>query len=353
MKKSALKSIIFIILGILGLFAIMLLILTIREYRPKANEKLKVSDGAKLLEQGDSFTVLTYNTGYAGLSRNEDFFMDGGSKVRPESKELVEENLSGIASILKDQNADCYFLQEVDRDSKRSYYMDEQNYYEEKLGITGMYACNFKCDYVPYPLPAIGKVDSGLVTMTDYSVSEATRVALPESFSWPIKTCNLKRCFLEARIPIEGSKKELVLINFHLEAYDEGEGKLAQSKMLAQKLEEEYAKGNYVIAGGDFNQTFEEIETYPLLSEENWVPNIMETKDIPEHFSFAVSDNVPTCRLLNAPYSGNYQESQVYVLDGYIVSDNLNVVKVETIDTGFRWADHQPVRLEVILNSEK
>lgn len=353
MKKSVLKSIIFIILGILGLFAIMLLILTIREYRPKANEKLEASDGAMVLEQGDSFTVLTYNTGYAGLSCNEDFFMDGGSKVRPESKELVEENLSGIASVLKDQDADCYFLQEVDRDSKRSYYRDEQEYYEEKLGITGMYACNFKCDYVPYPFPPIGKVDSGLVTMTNYSVSEATRVALPESFSWPIKTCNLKRCLLEARIPIEGSKKELVLINFHLEAYDEGEGKLAQSKMLAQKLEEEYAKGNYVIAGGDFNQTFEGIEKYPLLSEENWVPNIMETKDIPEHFSFAVSDNVPTCRLLNAPYSGNYQESQVYVLDGYIVSDNLDVIKVETIDTDFRWADHQPVRLEVILNSEK
>lgn len=353
MKKSALKSIIFIILGILGLFAIMLLILTIREYRPKANEKLEISDGTKVLEQGDSFTVLTYNTGYAGLSCNEDFFMDGGSKVRPESKGLVEENLSGIASVLKDQDADCYFLQEVDRDSKRSYYIDEQEYYEEKLGITGMYACNFKCDYVPYPLPPIGKVDSGLVTLTDYSVSEATRISLPESFSWPIKTCNLKRCLLEARIPIEGSKKELVLINFHLEAYDEGEGKLAQSKMLAQKLEEEYAKGNYVIAGGDFNQTFEGIEEYPLLSEENWVPDIMETKDIPEHFSFAVSDNVPTCRLLNIPYSGNYQESQVYVLDGYIVSDNLNVVKVETIDTGFRWADHQPVRLEVILNSEK
>lgn len=353
MKKSALKSIIFIILGILGLFAIMLLILTIREYRPKANEKLEISDGTKVLEQGDSFTVLTYNTGYAGLSCNEDFFMDGGSKVRPESKGLVEENLSGIASVLKDQYADCYFLQEVDRDSKRSYYIDEQEYYEEKLRITGMYACNFKCDYVPYPFPPIGKVDSGLVTLTDYSVSEAIRISLPESFSWPIKTCNLKRCLLEARIPIEGSKKELVLINFHLEAYDEGEGKLAQSKMLAQKLEEEYAKGNYVIAGGDFNQTFEGIEEYPLLSEENWVPDIMETKDIPEHFSFAVSDNVPTCRLLNIPYSGNYQESQVYVLDGYIVSDNLNVVKVETIDTGFRWADHQPVRLEVILNSEK
>ena len=59
-------------------------------------------------------------------------------------------------------------------------------------------------------------------------------------------------------MPLEGTDKELVLINFHLEAYDSGEGKIAQSKMLAEKLESEYQQGNYVIAGGDFNQTFEE-----------------------------------------------------------------------------------------------
>ena len=42
-------------------------------------------------------------------------------------------------------------------------------------------------------------------------------IALPESFTWPVKTCNLKRCMLETRIPLEGSDKELVMINFHLE----------------------------------------------------------------------------------------------------------------------------------------
>ena len=141
-----------------------------------------------------------------------------------------------------------------------------------------MFACNFKCDFVPYPLPPIGKVDSGILTLTSLSVSEANRLSLPESFSWPVKTCNLKRCMLESRIPIEGTDAELVLINFHLEAYDDGEGKEAQTKILAQKLESEYEAGNYVIAGGDFNQTFDVLEEkYPLVDEENWAPGTIST----------------------------------------------------------------------------
>lgn len=254
MKKRKIYKVIGIILLIIIIaLAAFIGYLTVREYRPDAVESVEVSEGIRILSEDDSFIVLTYNTGYGALSRGEDFFMDGGSKVRPDSKDVVGENLAGISAILKEQDADFYFLQEVDRDAKRSYHIDELEYYEDALGFDGMYACNFKCDFVPYPMPPIGEVDAGLVTMTDYEVSEATRIALPESFKWPVKTCNLKRCMLETRIPISGSNQELVLINFHLEAYDSGEGKIAQSKMLAEKLQDEYDKGNYVIAGGDFN----------------------------------------------------------------------------------------------------
>ena len=54
-------------------------------------------------------------------------------------------------------------------------------------------------------------------------------------------------------------------------------------------------------------------------------------------------------RLLNGPYSGNYDDSQVYVLDGFIVSDNLKIDQVENIDTQFEYTDHQPVKLNVTL----
>ena len=44
-----------------------------------------------------------------------------------------------------------------------------------------------------------------------------------------------------------------MLVNLHLEAYDDGEGTDAQTAALKSFLEQEYAKGNYVIAGGDYN----------------------------------------------------------------------------------------------------
>ena len=60
-----------------------------------------------------------------------------------------------------------------------------------------------------------------------------------------------------------------------------------------------------------------------------------------------MDDSYPTCRLLNQPYTGDYETSQVYVLDGFIVSDNLEVELVEVVDTNFEYTDHQPVKLKV------
>ena len=347
--KKVRKGAGFVLLFLAGILLLALIWLTIREYRPEAEETLAVPSGSETPAPGSSLEILTFNTGYAGLDKTQDFFMDGGSQVQPDSRQEVEENLQGIAGILKEHPADVYFLQEVDLDSKRSYRIDQQAYYQENLDLPGVFACNFKCDFIPYPLPPIGKVESGILTMTDLAVSSASRISLPESFSWPVKTCNLKRCMLETRIPLTGTDRELVLINFHLEAYDSGEGKILQSQMLAEKLQKEYEAGNYVIAGGDFNQTFEGIDKYPLKDTDNWAPGVIGEDSLPEHFSFAVDDSYPTCRLLNEPYSGSFDTAQVYVLDGFLVSDNIKVNQVSVINTDFAYTDHQPVRLEVRL----
>ena len=122
--------------------------------------------------------------------------------------------------------------------------------------------------------------------------------------------------------------------------------------MLAEKLSKEYEAGNYVIAGGDFNQTFEGMDKYPITNTENWVPGIISQDTLPEHFSFAVDDTYPTCRLLNAPYTGSYETSQVYVIDGFIVSDNITVSDISVINTDFEYTDHQPVQMEISLKPE-
>lgn len=97
-----------------------------------------------------------------------------------------------------------------------------------------------------------------------------------------MRTANLKRCLLVSRYHIPDLDKELVVVNLHLEAYDDGEGKAAQTAMLFDILESEYAEGNYVIAGGDFNQTFPgTLDKWPIRAGEVWTPGVLEAESLP------------------------------------------------------------------------
>ena len=187
----------------------------------------------------------------------------------------------------------------------------------------------------------------GVAVFTDLNVKESTRIQLPVPFSWPVSTINLKRCMLVNRTPLDNGK-ELVIINVHLEAYDSGEGKIAQTKQLYEFMDAEAKKGNYVIVGGDFNQTFPGAKLFPAIYEGCWMPEVVE-KELPEGFSFAFDAEEPTCRLLNKPYKGN-DNPMYYILDGFIVSGNLSNEELEFIDTAFVSSDHRPVKLTVSFN---
>lgn len=346
------------ILNILWLFASVLIIfiitllmyLTVTEYKPADIEAISVTETGNKIKKTSSLTIMTYNIGYAGLSKDEDFFMDGGRQVRPGNIDIVNKNLDGISDILQDNPADIYLFQEMDRNSKRSYHINQQSYFENKLDIPSVFAYNFNSSYVPYPLPTIGHVESGLATFSEKAITSASRISLPVPFSWPIRTCNLKRCLLETRFQIADTTKELVVYNLHLEAYDSGDGQEAQTKELLSVLEAEYQQGNYVIAGGDFNQLFDSVSNYPLQDSDNWMPGWFKTDTLPQGFKLATDTRYPTCRLLNAPYTGNYNDSQVYVIDGFIVSDNISIEETAVINTDFIYTDHQPVQLKIHLN---
>ncbi len=347
--KKVLKALLVLLIVLVAAVAGLIGYLSLAEYRPEAVEPLEVTQAARHenVRVGERLDVLTFNTGYAGLGRNQDFFMDGGQMVRPDSRKDVEQNLGGILSALSQKPADVYMLQEVDFNSYRSYYLNEGEYYRHGLSMNMAKAYNYKCEFVPFPWPPIRKVESGLVTFTSLNVTDATRESLPVPFQWPVRVANLKRCLLIERVPVEGTDKELVLINLHLEAYDDGEGKQAQTKQLMEILAAEYRNGNYVIAGGDFNQTFEEADVYPVLDETYWRPGKLYVSELPKGFSYVYDASSPTCRLLNKPYDGNRDEAQLFVIDGFIVSDNLKVNHVETIDLNFACSDHNPVFLQV------
>jgi endonuclease/exonuclease/phosphatase family metal-dependent hydrolase len=349
--KKIIKIIVVIIgialLGVAGL----LLYLRITEYRPEDTETVTISENGdqKELSTEDEVTILTYNIGYGALSKEEDFFMDGGDTVQVESKEIIQKNIKGITEQIQKQDADVVFLQEADRDSKRSYHIDELQEIYNSLGGSVAFAPNFMCNFIPYPWPPIGKVNSGIATISQYQMTRAQRIAFPSSFKWPVSMCNLKRCLLVERAPISGTDKEMVFVNLHLEAYDSGEGKLLQSKILADLMNEEYEKGNYVVAGGDFNQTFScvDAEKYPVKNEDYFVAGQLPEDYFGDGWQIVMDDTVPTSRLLNEPYDPDSEDTQYYMLDGFIVSPNLEIAELETQDYGFTYSDHNPVRMTV------
>ena len=375
MKKSSvfnaavfkrIARVLFVLAGsILFLCAALVLTLSITEYRPAAAETACViKSGAGLhgrgnLDVGQSVRIVSWNIGYGGLGARQDFFMDGGTMVRPQNKAAVEENLYGAAELMKRIDADIWFIQEMDTSSLRSFYIDESAFLSEASSLNATYTYNYKCVFVPFPYPPLGRMASGLGIFTNLPYSESVRYALPVPFKWPVRTANLKRCLLVNRFPL-ACGSELVAVNLHLEAYDEGEGKIAQTKALTDFLIAEYEKGNFVVAGGDFNQTFPglDLSAYPA-HEGVWQAAVMDSAVLPEGWQFAADDKAPSCRLNNGIYAQALTDEnlrknwQYYIIDGFIVSPNVEVKSVRTLDENFMYADHNPVEIEVYLKAQE
>lgn len=356
-KRSVGRRVLNVFLCILLVLALLvaggLAFLSITEYKPKDKEPMELTgDASRTVSTGDTVRVLSWNMGYGSLGDNADFFMDGGEMVTTATPERLQENLTGIAKIIKNVDPDVALLQEVDSDSSRSYHVDETAYmadlYNDDDETESLY---HSCRFVPYPLPPMKEVHLNLQTLSKFDLTEATRYQLPIPFSWPTRMANLKRCLLVSRTPLEGSDKELVFVDLHLEAYDDGEGKEAQTKMLRDVLQKEYDKGNYVIAAGDFNQRFSNVDDSMYPHQEGlWEVGMVDAKSFEPDFSLLMDTTVPTCRSLHMVYEGaDHDTFQYYMIDGFIVSKNLKVESMKTLDAGFQYSDHNPIVLEATL----
>jgi endonuclease/exonuclease/phosphatase family metal-dependent hydrolase len=326
-----------------------LLWLNAHEYKPAGLEAVSVLRPPVLKPvKGQPIELYSWNIGYASLDASQDFFMDGGKGVRPSTSRNVEENIWAIQAFLSSSAADIVFFQEVDVNAKRSYGFNQASYFSETWKGSSAFAYNFKSRFVPVPFPRfIGKVESGLLTLNSYD-STAERISLPTSFPWPERIVQLKRCLLVSRQPVQDSTAKLVLVNVHMEAFDEnGIGRSAQMKVLAEFLKEEYAKGNYCVAGGDFNQTFPHIaEQYPIQGTPSYTPTLVDTSFFDgEDWIFAADPATPTCRSLNKPYSGNREKIAHYIIDGFILSPNVKLLLIQTHDLDFKNSDHNPVKV--------
>jgi len=346
------------IMGILVLAITFVGFLTVFEYRPQPIEEVEIIDNqTRLVSLNETISFMTFNIGYAGLGANEDFVMDGGKKGRADSKDIVEGYLAGIIETLETYPSDFYLLQEVDLKARRSYNINQVEQIHEAIGTlySSQFSYNFKVPFVPFPLSFtdhIGYVESGLTTYQKVQAETSQRYQFPGSFSWPLRVANLKRAMMITSIPIENSSKSLFVINLHMSAYD-GDGSLRTQEMalLKEVMTSLYEAGHYVVVGGDFNQTFPAAKDIYPVSQDLYIAYPMEDDWLPDGFSFEIDLDHPTCRLLNQPYDPSDPKTQYYIIDGFIVSDNIDIVtSAQTLNLGFEHSDHNPVILSLRLN---
>lgn len=334
---------------------------TYYDYQPVEEVGLNARKEAPLKVIEDStLSFLIWNMGYGGLGKESDFFYDdggffsAGDKMVRGKEEWIKKNIQGANAFIAKTSADFYLLQEVDVESKRSYFNNQlEGYEKQRPNYASFFAPNYVVDRVPIPIfepwQVYGKVNSGLGTLSRFQPKKSTRFQLPGTFEWPTRIFQLDRCLAVHRYIVKNGK-ELVVFNLHNSAYDSGGFlKKQQMKYLQKKVQKEYKKGNYVIVGGDWNQCPPDFKFDAFMpgQADDYVQTNIAKDYLPSDWQWVYDATIPTNRKTSSPYVTG--KSFVTLIDFFLVSPNLTVNKVQGYDLGFDYSDHQPVRIEVEL----
>lgn len=377
MKVFKRIMIIFLILVLIVVLVVSgyVIFLSANYYRIEDNKKLTINGHAnKTLSTAKEYSAMTYNIGFGAYSQNYSFFMDegimkDGTKVKGTnakalSKEDAQKNTKGVVSVSKDSNDDFYLFQEVDKDSTRSYHIDQEKIIVDSLttdreSINSTFGSNFHSVFLAYPFnDPIGSIESGLLTTSRYKMSQSVRRSFPVTDNFINKFFDLDRCFVVNRFSVDGkdisTNPHFVLINVHMSAYDKG-GLIRkqQMKMLSEVLSEEMNAGNWVVVGGDFNHAI--YGTEESFDSEQQIPQWVQPFDVnslPKEITVVKANNIydiPTVRGSDLPYEKGV--NYLAVIDGFMVSPNVTAA-AENVDTEFEYSDHNPVTLKFKLNKK-
>ena len=328
--------------------------------RIEDNQALSVtqgSGGVQTAEADTEYKVLCWNIGFGAYEDDFGFFMDGGAESRAWSKERLIANIEAIGRTIADENPDISILQEVDFDSDRSYHVDEalalRTFEDLDAWTDSVFAVNYHSAYLFYPITQPhGASKSGLLTTSKLGIRSAVRRSLPVE-TGVTKILDLDRCYSISRVPTDNGK-ELVIFLLHMSAYGNSDAiREGQIRMLSQDMQKEYEAGNYVLCGGDFNHDLKASndDNDDAADYESWAYPFPR-EELPEHLSFCIDQLSDTERnaLWNSARNADMEyipgETYTVTLDGFIISDNIECLQYENVNTGYSYSDHDPVYMK-------
>ncbi len=299
--------------------------------------------------------LTSWNVGFGAYTDNFSFFMAGGTYSRALSKDETIKNINSIIYELDSFDPDLILIQELDFDSTRSHKVDQvkmfRDFFSDEYQST--YGMNYNSSYLFYPLLSpIGRSRSGIMTLSKYDINLSVRRSLPIQTDI-YKLLDLDRAYTVNRISTSNGK-ELVLINLHLSAFTTDPAIVRkQLDMIYSTINEEYAKGNYVICGGDFNMDLlsGSASIFGISGDGYSWTTPFPKESLPDSVNLYApldaENPVPSCRNADAPW--NPEKVFQVTIDGFLATKNVKVEKCEVTDQQFKYSDHQPVHLYFIL----
>lgn len=199
----------------------------------------------------EELLVINHNIKYGG-GRLLFFWECGGDRYNM-TEEEVTSHLDAVIEFINATDPDILMLQEIDRLSLRSSYIDQVQYILDRTSLNyGAYASQHKADYLPSD--GMGKLDFGNATLSRWPIETAERHALPLVGSYPgyYRYFYLKRHILDTEVAVPGVE-DFHVVNTHLEAFSDDGTKRDQIDQFHQHLTGLTEEGAVWVGGGDLN----------------------------------------------------------------------------------------------------
>jgi endonuclease/exonuclease/phosphatase family metal-dependent hydrolase len=287
-------------------------------------------------------TVVSYNIGHGQGIKEQAWDY--------RNKETTIKQLNLLADAMEKMDADIFFLQEVDRDSHRTFRIDELEFIRSKTKHA-YYACAnvWEKNYLPFPYwpPShhLGYIRAANCILSRFPLSNHERIIFdkPESnpfwYNWGYIDRGIER------VDVTLGDQKIALLNIHLEAW-ERKAREDQIQVVANYVK----KTNMpAIIGGDFNTVMPDSPKLTGFLDDKEA-DFSQEKTFPWFFANSTDLTIPALKVSEEPHenftfpSDNPDRRLDHI---FLVGKTLSFASFRVVKEAGVASDHLPVMAKI------
>lgn len=316
-----------------------------RRTKPRTGPIAPMTNPTGQGQVSDRLSVLTWNIGYAGLGKDADLFTDNGRSLRALPAQEIASAAQGIATWLATRSADVICVQENADAGFLTRKVAVRRIIDHALvNRQAVFWSDMKTVFVPRAL----KLNHGMSVHSRVRLAQCRAELLPEDNTYHLGVLKKHYGMLISRLKREDCARDWVVINVHLSAYDDGgQTRRSQVQRVMEIAHKAYDAGDFVVIAGDWNMRLSATDFAHKTAQENlfWVRDFPH-EFLPQGWRVVIDKETPTVRSLNAAFRPDH--SYTTIVDGFVISPNVDLVQISTAPMGFNWTDHHPVEAQFV-----